>query len=232
MQTIKPLLPKALNVVSHCLNILKHSSSSKKGLRLMFMKYFEEGIQKGNRGRGLVFTHYMSVKMGKEIDHFDSDEYSKRCGRCSHVLALCHNLNTRNAGATRGGSSLEGRRGKLPWQEDEEALLDLLPKISLWAKSADYDRALPWYYKNITNIEEYNEKDLIELIEFNTISISIGDLPPLLYESRPGPRPVAFAAPKLGFVDLVHNGKFVGIFRGKVWGEDTVFGATTSQQFA
>ncbi|KAF4355213.1 hypothetical protein F8388_012988 [Cannabis sativa] len=193
MQTIKPLLPKAFNVVSHCLKILKHSSS-KKGLRLMFMKYFEEGIQKGNRGRRLVFIHYMSVKVAKEIDHSDSDEYSKRCGRCSYVLALCHNLNTRNAGATRGGGSLEGCRGKLPWQEDEEDLivkslseldtyasLDLLPKISLWAKSADYDRALPWYYKNITDIEEYNGKDLIELIEFNTISISIGDLPPLLY---------------------------------------------------
>ncbi|KAM6566839.1 hypothetical protein CsatA_009881 [Cannabis sativa] len=76
MQTIKPLLPKAFNVVSHCLKILKHSSS-KKGLRLMFMKYFEEGIQKGNRGRRLVFIHYMSVKVAKEIDHSDSDEYSK-----------------------------------------------------------------------------------------------------------------------------------------------------------
>ncbi|KAM6551044.1 hypothetical protein CsatB_000852 [Cannabis sativa] len=73
---------KSFNVVSHRLKILKHSSS-KKGLRLIFMKYFEEGIQKGNRGRGLVFTHYMGVKVAKEIDHSNSNEYSKRTPKMS-----------------------------------------------------------------------------------------------------------------------------------------------------
>ncbi|KAM6574630.1 hypothetical protein CsatA_022957 [Cannabis sativa] len=73
---------KSFNVVSHRLKILKHSSS-KKGLRLIFMKYFEEGIQKGNKGRGLVFTHYMGVKVAKEIDHSNSNEYSKRTPKMS-----------------------------------------------------------------------------------------------------------------------------------------------------